>query len=67
MLLNSGIDPLTNRTILPGTTFKDTITAYTIVRGDPRSPIDGYAMGWSILSHGGQNVRIKAKRINSNF
>lgn len=60
MLLNSGVDPHTNKTILPGMTFNETVTAHTIVDGRatiPQVSIVGYGMGWGIESYSGHNVR----------
>jgi hypothetical protein len=60
MLLNSGVDPQTNKTILPGSTFNETVTAHAVVSGRPQVSIIGYALGWEIKSHGEHNVRISA-------
>ncbi|OBZ74859.1 Penicillin-binding protein 4* [Grifola frondosa] len=63
-LLNSGVNPETNVSVIPRSTFDETTTAHSIVVGKPPTPemsILGYGMGWmqssiqghQTLSHGG--------------
>ncbi|KAI5123304.1 hypothetical protein M0805_009325 [Coniferiporia weirii] len=56
VLLNEGVDPLSNKTIIPKSTFEASTTASVIMSGtgSGRQSIAGYGMGWlrtSYLGH----------------
>ncbi|KAI0063207.1 beta-lactamase/transpeptidase-like protein [Artomyces pyxidatus] len=65
MLLNKGVDPRTNKTILPRSAFDTIVSAHSVVSGKPSgspgSSIVGYGLGWArttlvghdIIQHGG--------------
>ncbi|KAI0350602.1 beta-lactamase/transpeptidase-like protein [Trametes cingulata] len=57
-LLNAGVDPRTNTTIIPASIFANMTTARAIERGTP-SPdvsITGYGMGWFRFAYKGHDV-----------
>ncbi|KAI0742270.1 beta-lactamase/transpeptidase-like protein [Daedaleopsis nitida] len=59
MLLNKGVDPHTNRTVVPRLTFDEMTTAHSVVDGSPPKPnrsIAGYGMGWMRLSVAGHDM-----------
>ncbi|THH28090.1 hypothetical protein EUX98_g6096, partial [Antrodiella citrinella] len=59
MLLNNGVDPYTNNTIISRFAFNDVTTAHFIVDGKPTSPhssIVGYGMGWEQYSYRGYEM-----------
>jgi len=59
MLLNKGVDPVSNTTVVPRAVFDMVTTAHTIVSGDPTTPeqsISGYGMGWVRLSYKGHEI-----------
>ena len=59
MLLNQGVDPATNRTIIPRAAFVEMTTSHVIVDGAPAKPLQslsGYGMGWQRLSFLGHDV-----------
>ncbi|PIL26377.1 hypothetical protein GSI_12133 [Ganoderma sinense ZZ0214-1] len=63
MLLNGGVDPYTNKTIVPAWIFDATTTARTIVAGNVTGPpqipsrsIIGYGLGWARLSYQGHDI-----------
>ncbi|RPD58606.1 beta-lactamase/transpeptidase-like protein [Lentinus tigrinus ALCF2SS1-7] len=64
MLLNGGVNPYTNHTVLPRSVFDEMTSAHSIVIAQPVKPstsITGYGMGWmrtsllghDVISHGG--------------
>ncbi|GBE87232.1 beta-lactamase/transpeptidase-like protein [Sparassis crispa] len=60
-LLNEGVDPVTNRTIVPLATFNAMTTAYAVSRGVsdvsiPELSIEGYGMGWFRESYEGHDI-----------
>lgn len=60
MLLNNGVDPRTNVTVIPRGAFQETTKALSIMSGVPPdkfSSIVGYGMGWWRVSHQGHEVR----------
>jgi hypothetical protein len=60
LLLNEGVHPKTNETIIPHSAFKEATTAHAIVFGRPDQPhlsIHGYGMGWGLQSYQGHEVR----------
>lgn len=59
LLLNGGVDLVTNRTIIPQSAFEEITTVHQIVGGRASQPyfsIDGYSMGWSRKSYQGHEV-----------
>jgi len=49
MLLNKGVDPISNATVLSRTVFDMVTTSHSIMSGKPGTPdqsIIGYGMGW---------------------
>ena len=59
MLLNRGVDPYTNRTMVPLLTFEEMTTARNIISGRPLSRLDsiaGYGMAWMRSSYQGHDV-----------
>ena len=59
MFLNDGIDPVSNKTILPRSVIEETTEAYSIALGSPMdatSSIAGYGMGWVRSSYKGHDV-----------
>lgn len=58
-LLNAGVDPTTNVTIIPRSAFDEVTSANVIISGntsDPASSILGYGMGWERYSLAGHDV-----------
>ncbi len=57
MLLHGGVNPYTNRTVVPRSVFDEMTRAHSIVIGQPVKPLTsltGYGMGWlrtSLLGH----------------
>lgn len=65
MLLNGGVDPYTNKTVIPRWILDAITTARTIVAGNTTAPpqipsrsIIGYGLGWARLSYQGHDVRL---------
>ncbi|KAJ7262737.1 beta-lactamase/transpeptidase-like protein [Mycena haematopus] len=58
MLLNSGVDPQTNKTIIPRTTFDLATSAISVAvkRGSTLTSIMGYGLGWAQLSYRGHEL-----------
>ncbi|KAF8128763.1 beta-lactamase/transpeptidase-like protein [Mycena galopus ATCC 62051] len=58
MLLNSGVDPRTNDTIIPRTTFDLATSAISVEanRGSNLTSIAGYGLGWGRLSYRGHEL-----------
>ncbi|KAF7361335.1 Beta-lactamase domain-containing protein [Mycena sanguinolenta] len=58
MLLNSGVDPETNKTIIPRTTFDLATSAISIAAntGSALNSIMGYGLGWGRLSYRGHEM-----------
>lgn len=59
MLLNEGIDPTTNTTIIPRSAFEMVTTVHMIMQGRAAQPyfsIDGYGMGWNRKSYQGHEA-----------
>ncbi|KAH9889349.1 beta-lactamase/transpeptidase-like protein [Cubamyces lactineus] len=57
-LLNGGVNPITNRTIVPASVLTDMTTARAIVHGEAEKDISvvGYGMGWFRMSYKGHDV-----------
>lgn len=59
ILINSGVHPDSNTTVLPFDTFTTTTTASAIVQGFSQSPpysLVGYGMGWIRFSYKGHEI-----------
>ena len=60
MILNGGIDPNTNSTVIPSKVLETITSAYSIVRPDGEATADDstevYGLGWSRLSYLGHDV-----------
>ncbi|KAI0767194.1 beta-lactamase/transpeptidase-like protein [Fomes fomentarius] len=58
VLLNRGVDPVTNTTIIPASVLTETTTAHAIVSGTASGDlsITGYGMGWFRGSYRGHDV-----------
>lgn len=59
MLINEGVDPITNSTILPSSVFKEVTTAHAITSSRASQPyfaVEGYGMGWFRRSYQGHEV-----------
>ena len=59
MLLNKGVDPFTQKTILPQSTFDETTTAHALIYGKgivPTMSMMGYGLGWMRYSAQGHEV-----------
>ena len=59
-LLNGGVDPVTNRTIIPASTWLQEISAQIIVDPAPTFPdasLSAYGLGWIRQSYQGYEVR----------
>ncbi|KAA1476004.1 beta-lactamase/transpeptidase-like protein [Dentipellis sp. KUC8613] len=57
-LMNHGVDPRTNRTIIPRSVFDVVTTAQAIVHGEGSAvtSISGYGMGWGRSSYYGHDI-----------
>lgn len=65
MMLNSGIDPVTNKTIIPRLAFEEVTTAHSLVDGRSSQPyfsLKGYCMGWGRKSYQGHEVCSRSRR-----
>jgi hypothetical protein len=59
MLLNKGVNPYTNETIVPSSVIDATTSAYSIIDGKASrqdTSLVGYGMGWGRLSYRGHEV-----------
>ena len=58
MLLNEGVNPINNETIVPKSVFQMVTTAHIIIGGarSPEFSISGYGMGWNRVSYQGHEV-----------
>lgn len=59
MLLNDGVDPITNTTVIPQSAFKMATNVQSIVDGSAKYPefsFSGYGMGWERFSYQGHEV-----------
>ena len=59
MLINGGVDPYSNRTVIPSPVLREITTAYTIMLGAPPQEyfsLVGYSTGWSRLALRGHDV-----------
>ncbi|KAI0075191.1 beta-lactamase/transpeptidase-like protein [Panus rudis PR-1116 ss-1] len=59
MLLNEGLVPGTNETIIPRNVFDEMTTAHAVVSGrapSPESSLAGYGLGWSVSSYKGHEI-----------
>lgn len=59
-LLNFGVSPVNNQTIIPRSVFDEITTAHAITEGNPKSSdmsIEGYGLGWRRGSYLGKDVR----------
>ncbi|KAH8093156.1 beta-lactamase/transpeptidase-like protein [Cristinia sonorae] len=59
MLLNDGVDPRSNLTVVPKFAFDEVTTAHYIVSGKTDNPsfsVNGYGMGWARFSYKGFDV-----------
>lgn len=67
MLLNEGVNPVTNGIVLPPSVVKATTTGYIITsqraQFGPRSSLATYGLGWSLASYRGHEVSRKKVRI----
>ncbi len=63
-ILNGGVDPVTNKTIIPPSAFAETTTARVIQAGnvteDKSVSIIGYGLGWQRNSFMGHDVSFTA-------
>ncbi|EIM80585.1 beta-lactamase/transpeptidase-like protein [Stereum hirsutum FP-91666 SS1] len=58
-LMNSGIDPRTNQSIIPRSAFEEATTAHNILDGKPGASglsIMGYGMAWGRMSYQGHDI-----------
>lgn len=61
MMLNEGVDPMTNATIIPKTVIQEITTASVILSGvgpNENTSITGYGMGWGRFSYKGYDVSL---------
>ena len=61
MMLNEGVDPVSNTTIIPIAAYKVITTASSIVFGagkDKLTTILGYGMGWRRTAYRGNEVNV---------
>lgn len=59
VLLNAGVEPVSNTTIIPRSVFDEMTTAHSVVYGSspaPDSSLIGYGMGWDRWSYRGHEV-----------
>ncbi|KZT69403.1 beta-lactamase/transpeptidase-like protein [Daedalea quercina L-15889] len=59
VLLNEGVEPGSNKTIIPHSAFEEITTAHSITSGKPATPemsIQGYGLGWLRVSYQGHDV-----------
>ena len=59
-MLNAGVNPSTNTTVIPRAAFDAVTTAHAVSVGKSPSPdesIEGYGMGWFRQSYLGREVR----------
>lgn len=59
-MVNEGVDPMTNKTIVPRSAYQEVTTAHKLVDGlssQPYFSMEGYGMGWSRKSYQGHEVR----------
>ncbi|EPS99304.1 hypothetical protein FOMPIDRAFT_1164237 [Fomitopsis schrenkii] len=59
VLLNNGVDPASNKTIIPRSAFEEITTAHSVMQGKPSFPemsIWGYGLGWWRFSYQGHNI-----------
>ena len=59
MLVNKGIDPINNNTIIPRSVYDEVTAAHTITAGrapEPYFAVEGYGMGWWRRSYQGHEV-----------
>lgn len=59
VLLNEGVEPASNKTIIPRSAFEEITTAHSIQAGKPTIPemsIQGYGLGWWRFSYQGHDV-----------
>ncbi|KAI0320012.1 beta-lactamase/transpeptidase-like protein [Amylostereum chailletii] len=60
VLLNEGMDPRSNQTLIPSSAFAEITTAHTIISGGhssiPGFSIRGYGLGWDRYSYAGHDV-----------
>ena len=58
-MINSGVDPVTNTTVIPKSVFEMTTTSHTFIDGRSKYPemsAAGYGMGWMRVSYQGHEV-----------
>ena len=58
-MLNEGVDPVSNTTIIPRAAYKAVTTASSIVYGagrDERTSVVGYGFGWMRTAYRGHEV-----------
>ena len=61
MLLNAGVDPSTNSTVVPKEVFEMTTTSHILATGRGQQPdisASGYGMGWSQFAYQGHEASI---------
>jgi len=59
VLLNKGVEPTSNETIIPPSAFEEITTAHAIMAGRPIAPeisIQGYGLGWWRFSYQGHDI-----------
>lgn len=59
VLLNAGVEPVSNTTIIPRSVFDEMTTAHSVVYGSspaPDSSLIGYGMGWDRWSYRGHEI-----------
>ncbi|KAI0944294.1 hypothetical protein AcW1_002041 [Taiwanofungus camphoratus] len=61
VLINDGVDPITNETILPRSVFEETTSAHFVIKGTadtntPEISLSGYGMGWMRWSYQGHEL-----------
>ena len=59
MLMNEGVDPMTNNTIIPQSAYEEVTTAHMITAGRAPQPyfaVEGYGMGWWRRSYQGHEA-----------
>ena len=58
-LLNGGVNPTTNQTIIPKDGFNEATTAHAVDHGKATAPdlsVSGYGLGWERFSYRGHEV-----------
>ncbi|KAH9922373.1 beta-lactamase/transpeptidase-like protein [Fomitopsis serialis] len=69
-LLNEGVDPETNLTVIPRSIYEEMTTAHAVVTGAPRysyTAVKGYGMGWERTSFQGHDIISHTGRMPSHL